>query len=100
MVGFLVGVEIVGSPSSVAATMATLPWMAPERIALDDDRSLVLLSTSFAEAEEARAYAERRVLKSASGIGLDLTILSSEAFPAVIDLRVSGGTAPSSDPRW
>jgi len=87
MAGLKVGIEVRASTGAVAATMATLPWMSPERIALDDERSLLLLATSFGEADEACAYAERRVRKSADGLGLDLAVLSSEAFPLVIDLR-------------
>jgi hypothetical protein len=61
--------------------------MTPERISLDRDRALVLVATSFGDPEEACAYAARRVRKSAAGLGLDLTIISTEAFPPVVDLR-------------
>jgi hypothetical protein len=87
MVGFRVGVELEAHPRIVASMTATLPWMTPEQIQLDDDRSLVVLSTSFDDAAEACAYAERRIRKSAVGMGLDVSIVSSEAFPGVIDLR-------------
>lgn len=87
MPGLRVGVEVEASAAAVAAATATLPWMDPERIALGDDRYLVLLGTSFSDADEACSYASRRVQKSATGMGLDLRILSTEAFPAVIDLR-------------
>jgi hypothetical protein len=66
--------------------MATLPWMAPERIALDSHRCLMVLVTSLNDPEGARAYAERRVQKSATGLGLDVTVLSTEAFPGLVDL--------------
>ena len=89
MIGFRVGIEIQAPRSAVASLTATLPWMAPERIQLDEDRTLVLLSTSFGDADEACAYAARRVRKSAVGMGLRFAILSAEAFPAVIDLRDS-----------
>ena len=87
MVGLRVGVEVEASPAAVASMTATLPWMTPEQIPLDGDRSLVLLSTSFDDADEACAYAARRVRKSAVGMGLHVTIVSTEAFPPVIDLR-------------
>jgi hypothetical protein len=87
MAGLRVGVEVRATPGAITATMATLPWMAPERIMLDDSRALVLVATSFDEPGQACAYAQRRVEKSASGLGLDLEILSAEAFPAMIDLR-------------
>lgn len=87
MAGLRVGVEVRASTGAVAATMATLPWMAPERINLDEHRSLLLVATSFGDADEACAYAERRVRKSANGLGLDLAIISSEAYPPVVDLR-------------
>jgi hypothetical protein len=99
MSGLRVGVEIAAPPAAVAATMATLPWMAPERISLDDDRSLLLLCTSFGDADEACAYAERRVQKSAAGIGVDIAVVSSEAYPITIDLRTSGEARQPSDPR-
>ena len=85
--GFRVGVEVEAHPTSVASMTATLPWMTPEHIQLDDGRSLILLSTSFANPTEACAYAERRVRKSATGMGLEVAIVSSEAFPPLIDLR-------------
>lgn len=87
MAGLRVGVEVRASTGAVAATMATLPWMAPERIGLDEQRHLLVVATSFGEAGEACAYAERRVRKSATGLGLDLAILSTEAFPPIVDLR-------------
>ncbi len=87
MGGLRVGVEVRATTGAVTAAMATLPWMAPERIALDERRSLVLLATSFGEPEEACAYAERRVRKSARGLGLEVAILSTEAFPPTVDLR-------------
>lgn len=87
MAGLRVGVEVEAAADAVAATMATLPWMAPERIALDDQRFLILLTTSFEHADQACAYAERRILKSASGMGIDVAVLSTEAFPNVVDLR-------------
>ena len=87
MAGRRVGVELRAPMGAVTAAMATLPWMAPERIILDDDRCLLLVSTSFADPGEACAYAERRVRKSATGLGLDLVVLSTEAFPAPADLR-------------
>ena len=90
MAGLRVGVEVEAVAGAITATMATLPWMSPERIALDDQRSLILLSTSFAEPEEACSYAARRVAKSTIGLGLDVEILSCEAFPNVIDLRSRG----------
>jgi hypothetical protein len=86
MVGLRVGVELRASTSAVTAVMATLPWMAPERIALDSHRCLMILVTSLNDPEGARAYAERRVQKSATGLGLDVTVLSTEAFPALVDL--------------
>jgi hypothetical protein len=87
MVGLRVGVEVRASSSAVTAAMATLPWMAPERVTLDERRSLLLVATSFGNPDEACTYAERRVRKSAVGLGLDLAVLSTEAFPGVIDLR-------------
>src|SRR5258708_4560299 len=85
-----VGVEVQATESSVLAAMATLPWMSPERIALDDDRSLVLVHTSFEDADDACSYAERRVRKSGHGMGLDLVVLSAEAYPpTLIDLRAN-----------
>ena len=87
MAGLRVGVEVEATSVAVTATMATLPWMTPERIALDDRRSLILLSTSFRDAGEACAYAARRVAKSTVSLGLQVEILSCEAFPNVIDLR-------------
>jgi hypothetical protein len=82
-----VGVEVRGSTVDVAATVATLPWMAPERITLDLDRSLVLLSTSFDDRDQACAYAERRLAKSVKSMGVPVEILSSEAFASAIDVR-------------
>ena len=87
MAGLRVGVEVEATADTVTAATATLPWMDPERISLSDDRYLVLLGTSFTGAEEACSYAERRLRKSATAMGLDLRILSTEAFPPVIDLR-------------
>ena len=87
MPGLRVGVEVEATADAVTAATATLPWMDPERIALGDDRYLVLLGTSFSDAEEACAYAARRMRKSATGMGLDMRILSTEAFPTVVDLR-------------
>lgn len=87
MAGLRVGVEVEAAADAVTATMATLPWMSPERIALDDRRSLILVSTSFGDADEACAYAARRVTKSTIAIGLGVEILSCEAFPKVVDLR-------------
>jgi hypothetical protein len=87
MAGLRVGVEVLATPGAITATMATLPWMTPERVMLDESRALVLVSTSFDEPGQACDYAQRRVEKSASGLGLDLRILSTEAFPPVIDLR-------------
>jgi hypothetical protein len=86
MVGLKVGVEVRASTSAVTAVMTTLPWMSPERIALDGRRCLVLLMTSLSEPEAARAYAERRVQKAATGLGLDLAVVSTEAFPGFIDV--------------
>jgi len=97
MVGLRVGVEVRATTTALTAAMATLPWMAPERILLDEHRSLLLVSTSFADPGEACSYAERRVRKSATGLGLDLIVLSTEAFPAVVDLR--GGAADRLDDR-
>jgi hypothetical protein len=101
MIGLRVGVEIQGPANDVASTMATVAWMEPEQIQLDTDRSMVLLSTSFADAVEACTYAERRIRKSATGMGLEMRILSCEAFPPVLDLRErstleSRGTEPES----
>ncbi len=87
MAGLRVGVEVEAPAGAVTATMATLPWMSPERIALDDRRSLILLCTSFDDPAEACAYAARRVTKSTVALGLDVELLSCEAFPEVIDLR-------------
>lgn len=87
MIGLRVGVEIQARAEDVALTMATVAWMAPERIEFDPDRCMVLLSTSFADAVEACVYAERRIRKSALGMGLEMKILSIEAFPPVLDLR-------------
>ncbi|GAC1314636.1 MAG: hypothetical protein NVSMB12_08290 [Acidimicrobiales bacterium] len=84
-----VGVEVEATADAVTAATATLPWMDPERIALGDDRYLVLLGTSFSDADDACAYAVRRMRKSATGMGLDMHILSAEAFPTVVDLRDS-----------
>jgi hypothetical protein len=86
MVGLRVGVEVRASSGAINAAMATLPWMAPEAIGLDEERSLLLVCTSFSDPTEACAYADRRVRKSANGLGLDLTILSLEAFPLVVNL--------------
>ena len=76
-----VGVEVEATREALSATAATLPWMAPERIALGDGRFLVLLATSWSDAGEACASAERRVLKSTIAMGLGVRVLSSEAFP-------------------
>jgi hypothetical protein len=89
MIGLRVGVEVEAPRAAVATLTATLPWMAPERIQLDDHRILLLLSTSFDDATEACAYAKRRIRKSAVGMGLDIAIVSTEAFPPTIDLRDS-----------
>lgn len=87
MAGLRVGVEVEATADAVTAAAATLPWMDPEPIALDDDRFLVLLSTNFSDAEEACGYVTRRVRKSACGMGLDIRIVSTEAFPGIIDIR-------------
>ena len=88
MLGMRVGVEVRATEASVFTAMATLPWMSPERIALDESRSLVLVHTSFQHPDDACAYAERRIKKSAVGMGLELTVLSTEAYPpTTIDLR-------------
>lgn len=87
MVGLRIGVEVRATTGAVTAMMATLPWMAPECIVLDHERSLLLMSTSFAIAADACSYAERRIRKSATALGFDIAVLSSEAFPPVIDLR-------------
>ena len=94
MIGLRVGIEIVASPHAVAAAMATLPWMSPERISLDEDRSLLLVTTSFDEPDAACAYATRRLRKSASATGLSISILSAESFPPVIDLRAPTNSFP------
>jgi hypothetical protein len=87
MVGLRVGVEIQAPAQDILSAMATLAWMSPERIELDEQRSMVLLSTSFGDAVEACSYAERRIRKSAIGMGLELPILCVDAFPPVLDLR-------------
>jgi hypothetical protein len=87
MVGLRVGVEIQAPRNDILSTMATVAWMAPERIEFDADRSMVLLTTSFDDAVEACSYAERRIRKSATGMGLTMKILSCEAFPPLLDLR-------------
>lgn len=87
MAGLRVGVEVEATADAVTAAAATLPWMDPEPIALGDERFLVLLSTNFTDADEACGYVTRRVRKSVAGMGLDICIVSAEAFPAVIDLR-------------
>jgi hypothetical protein len=87
MVGLRVGVEVEAPAPTLAAAMATLPWMAPECIDLDQDRSLLLLSTSFRDPESACGYAMRRVRRSADAIDLPIRIISAEAFPPVIDVR-------------
>jgi hypothetical protein len=87
MVGLRVGVEVEAPAATVAAAMATLPWLAPEAIALDSQRSLVLVSTSFRDAVEACGYAVRRIQRSSSAIDLPIRIVSAEAFPALVDLR-------------
>jgi hypothetical protein len=101
MAGLRVGVEIQGPRGAVISAMATLPWMGPERIELDDDRSLVLLTTSFADPDVACAYAERRLRKSLGGMDLDLEVLSTEAFPPTPEtlwLTIhERGTRPESD---
>jgi len=82
-----VGVEVQGGLADVASAVATLPWMGPERIVLDDDRFLVVVTTSFENGPEACAYAERRLRKSVMALGLEVDVLSTEAYPEVIDLR-------------
>jgi len=87
MIGYRVGIEIGAPRHAVTAVMATLPWMSPEQIVLDDDRCLVMVTTSFAEPDAACAYAVRRVSKSASEVGVSLGILSTESFPPFVDVR-------------
>jgi hypothetical protein len=89
MIGVRVGVELEGDAPAVASLAATLPWLAPERIQLDENRSLLLLATSFESAGDACDYAERRVRKSIAGMDLEITIESAEAFPGQADLRDS-----------
>ena len=81
MAGLKVGIELEGSADAITAAVATVPWMSPERIVLDDRRCLVLLSTSFTDPYDACAYGVRRIRKSVTGIGLAITIHSTEAFP-------------------
>lgn len=81
MAGLKVGIELEGSADAITAAVATVPWMRPERIVLDDRRCLVLLSTSFIDPGDACTYGVRRIRKSVTGLGLDVTIRSTEIFP-------------------
>ena len=96
--GLRVGVEVRATAGVVTATLATPPWMTPERISLDSRRWLILVATNIGDPVEACSYAERRVRKAADGLGLDVAVLGSEAFPAVIDLR-NPQPDPIDDPR-
>ncbi len=101
MSGLRVGIEVRAHAAVVASTVATLPWMEPESIALDDRRTLVLLATSLDDSSDACAYAERRIRKSAAGIGVHLDVLSTEAFPPLVD--AGHGNRPATDwtePDW
>ena len=87
MTGLRVGVEIQAPADVVAQAVATLPWMLPETIALDEHRVLLVLATGFEQGADACTYTIRRINKSADGLGLELKILSAESYPPVIDLR-------------